>query len=414
MNIGIIGLGKLGLPVAVSLATKHTVYGYDLNPALMKKRQYEHVEAGPTSKDDFQYWFNEANLTFVSYQEVVEKSEIIFVAIQTPHQPKYEGITRVPDERANFNYDYLKKSITDIVKHTRPDQIVAIISTVLPGTVREHLIPIIKDKAKLVYTPLFIAMSTVMYDYMHPEFVLLGADDKEAAQTMHNFFNDFYGRDLVQEMTIESAELTKVAYNTYLGAKIGIANMLMEICHKIPNTNIDSIYNALSQATDRVVSSKYMKGGMGDGGACHPRDLIAMSWLAQKLNLSHDLFDDIMKARERQAEWLVGMMLEHHSLPKVILGLSYKPGVNITTGSAAVLCVNLLKEHHIPCITWDPYIDKIPFSDSMANRPSVFLIGTKHGQFAKIKFPTGSVVIDPHRYIKDQLGVKVIKVGIGM
>ena len=91
--------------------------------------------------------------------------------------------------------------------------------------------------------------------------------------------------------------------------KIVFANVLMEICHKT-GANVDEVTDALKLANDRLISGKYFTGGMGDGGACHPRDNIALSWLSRKLNLSFDWFENIMLARQKQTEWLANLMEE--------------------------------------------------------------------------------------------------------
>jgi len=419
MKVGIVALGKLGTPVAVALSSKHHVLGYDINPNLMKKRVYEYKELGPTLEDDFQEYFDEANISFVPLQELVEQSEIIFVAVQTPHQPLYEGITRLPGKTANFDYKYLIQVAKDLAPLVKPDQVVVIISTVLPGTIREHILPILGGRCCVVYSPLFIAMKTVMHDFFNPEFVLLGGDT-HGLEIVKKFYDNFYGRDLCVTMSIESAELTKVAYNTFISMKIVFANTLMEICHKIPGCDVDSVTSALGKANKRLLSPQYMRGGCGDGGGCHPRDNIAMSWLASELELSHDVFDNIMIARERQSEWLVELMLEY-DLPKVILGKSFKAETNITTGSPAILCANLLEEKGVPFYHFDPHIDTNPkylweINQRRGGRrfltePSVFLVATKHKCFADFPFPEGSIVIDPHRYIKDIPGVEVVRVG---
>ena len=85
----------------------------------------------------------------------------------------------------------------------------------------------------------------------------------------------------------------------------------MELCHKLPNTNVDDVTNALKLANRRLISGYYMDGGMGDGGGCHPRDNIAMSYLSEKYNLSHNWFEHIMKQRENQTEWLCELIKEH-------------------------------------------------------------------------------------------------------
>ena len=102
-------------------------------------------------------------------------------------------------------------------------------------------------------------------------------------------------------------------------------NTMMEICHKT-DANIDAISDSIALATKRIISPAYLRGGMGDGGGCHPRDNIALSWLARKLNISYDFFESIMLAREQQTEWLADLIMEH-DLPKVILRKIFQTGI---------------------------------------------------------------------------------------
>lgn len=277
MKVGMIGLGKLGLPVSIALSSKHEVFGYDINPSLMSKREYEHKEVGPTLLNDFQKHFDTANIKFVEFKEVIDKSDLIFASVQTPHHPMYEGTVRAPKETKDFNYQYLINTAKEIAKHVSKEKIIVIISTVLPGTIRREILPILNGKCKVVYNPFFIAMGTVLKDFLNPEFALLGSDDDDALQFVKDFYIDFYGKDLSACMSIESAELCKVYYNTFITAKITLANTLMEMCHKIPNTNCDDIIDAISRATDRIISPQYLRGGMGDGGGCFPPDELVMT-----------------------------------------------------------------------------------------------------------------------------------------
>ena len=183
----------------------------------------------------------------------------------------------------------------------------------------------------------------------------------------------------------------------------------MELCHKLPNTNVDDVTNALSLASKRLISNAYLRGGMGDGGGCHPRDNIALSWLARKLDVSIDFFEHIMLQREKQTEWFVSLIEENLFNDKIyILGKSFKPETNITTGSPAILLYNLLREKkHLP-IHYDPFLDK----KKINFEKGTYFIATKHDIFEKINFPKGSVVIDPFRIIdKDLKNVKVISIG---
>ena len=194
-------------------------------------------------------------------------------------------------------------------------------------------------------------MGTTMRDFLHPEFVLFGHDDDWALDKSEKFYRTITHAP-VFKTTIENAELIKVTYNTFISTKLSFANTVMEMCHKLPNTNCDDVMNALSLGTKRILAESYWSGGMGDGGGCHPRDNIALSWLSRELNLSHDWFDNIMKQREKQTDWLCDLIEETSfkykgsadGYPILILGKSFKPETNITTGSPSILLKNILEE----------------------------------------------------------------------
>jgi len=417
MKIGFLGLGKLGLPCALAIDMKgHDVIGYDINPNVLQKQSVPYKEAGPSGEGSMEPILKKSRLRFASsVRQLVAESEIIFVPIQTPHEERYEGVTRLPEERKDFMYRWLVEGVRDLAEQIAElgeDRIVVVISTVLPGTMRKHIFPIINDHVKICYNPFFIAMGTTMRDFLHPEVVLLGVRDQQAAETVKNFYSTVIDAP-VYETTIETAEAIKVAYNTYITMKIVFANAWMEICHKTPGTDIDALTGALEFATTRIISPKYLTGGMGDGGGCHPRDNIALSWLARELDLSYDFFETLMIARERQTEWLAELMEsfdppDGDRLLKVILGKSFKPETNITVGSPSILLKNLLQERGNDVEMYDPHVDENP---PPPYPPSVFLIGTRHHDFLDFNFPKGSVVIDPWRYLLEQPGVKLISVG---
>ena len=411
-KIGFIGLGKLGLPVAMAINSKgHYVCGYDTNPDVEnyikdKKIPYHEVEMDKL--------FEDFTVDFVDTESVIKNSDIIFVPVQTPHDPLYEGTTRIPETRVDFNYNALVSAISkisQIVDENGEDKIVVIISTVLPGTIDKYIKPILSDRIKLCYNPFFIAMGTTINDFLNPEFILLGVDDEDAAERVVNFYSTIH-KKRVFKTSVKNAELIKVAYNTFIGMKIVYANTMMEICHKT-DCDVDQIIDAISLADQRLISSKYLRGGMGDGGGCHPRDNIAMSWLSRELDLSHDFFNDLMIAREDQTEWLADECLKHDR--KIyILGKSFKPETNITTGSPSILLYNILTEKGADVDILDPHIDGEEYFSSKfltAEENSLFFIGAQHDAFRNLVFPTGSIVIDPFRYMPDIEGSTLIKIG---
>ena len=420
MNIGFIGLGKLGLPCALAVESRgHKVVGYDPSKQVKdiidtKKLQYQEIWA--------QEHLDKSKIEIKSIEDVVGESEIIFVPIQTPHDPLYEGTTRLPDERVDFDYTYLKKGIKDLAEeiwYQQSTKVVIIISTVLPGTISREIKPIIEDNPyfKLCYNPFFIAMGTTMRDFLDPEIVLFGVDDIEAAKKAKKFYRTLHHSPFY-DTTIENAELIKVIYNTFISTKISFVNTVMEMCNKLPNTNVDDVMNALKMCDDRIISDKYLSGGMGDGGGCHPRDNIALSWLSDKLDLSFNWFDNIMKQREKQTDWLVDLIEETSfkykgcadGYPILILGKSFKPETNLTVGSPSILLKNLLEERgHKQVSMWDPYVDTHKLFTG--KEPMIYFIGTKHPDFTTYLYNQGSIIIDPWRYIPSIDNCEVVSIG---
>ncbi|MCX4816750.1 hypothetical protein OG601_47380 [Streptomyces sp. NBC_01239] len=413
-----IGLGKLGLTCALVLEKHggHHVVGYDpsTRPAEILSGQ-----SPPPQEEGIEALLAGSGLELADSPAaaVAATDGVVFVAVQTPHSAAYGGEAPMPEEPRDFEYQFLVQAVRDICRAAAEQAksiTVNVVSTCLPGTVNRLIRPLLNEWTTLVYNPAFIAMGTTIADYLNPEFVLLGADDPADVEPVLAIHHTIHDRP-AQVMGIESAELTKVAYNVVISTKIVVANALMEICHKT-GADCDDVADALAAATDRVVSAKYMRGGMGDGGHCHPRDLIAMSWLAQRLDLSTDVLGYMARAREAQSGWLADLVqqwTEQTGLDVMILGKAYKPGSDLTGGSPALLLAHQLKERGVTFDHRDPYTDPHPRGvDDLPNRQQrVFVIATRHPVFLNYRFPPGSVVIDPHGYIPDQSGVTTIRVG---
>jgi len=329
-KIGFIGLGKLGMPCAEAIADKgFDVTGYDIAHRTSNKI---------TIRD--------------SIRETVKDRDIVFVATPTPHEDGYDG--RTPTSHLpvmDFNYDAVKQVLSKCNEHMRPEQTLVLISTVLPGTVRRELAPLLNNTG-LVYNPYLIAMGTVAHDMINPEMVMIGTEwglkgqlCKQRSELLEAFYNtvcDNYPR--VEMGTWEEVESMKIFYNTFISNKIALVNMIQDVAEKIGNMDVDKVTQALSRSTKRIISPAYMKAGMGDGGACHPRDNIALRWLAKDLGLGYDLFETIMTAREKQAENMARTILQHGN-NVFFTSDSYKPGTNLVDGSYSLLVQHYVKQH---------------------------------------------------------------------
>lgn len=416
MNIGVCGVGKLGLPIALVVDRHgHSVVGYDPHPMAaeaLRTRAYPYRELLVNE------YLQETNVHMVpTVADLVAHSEILLVLVQTPHDPRYEGATRLPDERVDFDYSYLAAAVKDIAAECERQQrrvIVTVMSTVLPGTVDREIKPLLNEWTPLVYSPAFPAMGTAIPDFEHPEFYLLGVDDVDAAEVMEEFYHTLSDAPVVR-MSVASGEATKVFYNSALTSKLQLANVWMEVCERLGgNANVDDVSRALSLAGNRLISSKYMKGGMGDGGGCHPRDLIALSAVARRLEMGYDFFGYLASMREKQTEWLASLVAKHaekRDLPIVILGKAFKAGTNLTTGSPATLLRNILAETwpEERLAQWDPHIDPPRTFDA----PAAFVLATNHDEFYAMDYPAGSVVIDPWGRFAARSGVDAVRVGRG-
>jgi UDPglucose 6-dehydrogenase len=421
LKVGFIGLGKLGLPCAAAISVENNieVVGFDVD---RRVRGYINDSKVPYVEKDLDHYLKLANINFKnSVSEVVEESNLVFLAIQTPHEAQYEGICPTPDTRKDFDYSFLIDVVTEIAKvlgSIEKKVTIVVISTVLPGTMRTHVLPIlssVRDKVNFCYNPFFIAMGQTIQDFLNPEFILIGSDSSEESKDLIEFYKEFQNAP-IQQMQIESAELTKVAYNTFIGFKIVFANTLGEICETLGSGNVDQVTGALAIATDRLVSGKYLKAGMGDGGGCHPRDQIAMSYLAQKLNLSTDPFTWLANSRDaqtlRQAEMIRDVVFESGIGAVVVMGESYKANINLTVGSPSVLLQYYLQELGVKFSVFDPFTKP---NSSYADEKGVFFIATNHQYFKEVIFPNDSIVIDPWGDVCDRAkqdsSVEVITLG---
>ena len=195
--------------------------------------------------------------------------------------------------------------IAKIDRLVSEDTLIVLISTVLPGTVRQQIAPLV-TRGRFIYNPYLIAQGTVKKDMVKPEMMIVGTksgEDDGDVFFLQDFYSEFIdGRTRWVIGTWEEAEGIKIFYNTFISTKLVLVNMIADVAEGVGNMNVDVVTDALKDSTMRIMGPRYMSAGLGDGGACHPRDNIALRSLANRLGLGYDLFDAIMTAREKQAE----------------------------------------------------------------------------------------------------------------
>lgn len=401
MQVAMIGCGKLGLPCAEVMNKFYDVVGYDV------------------VKDP------DAQISMMdSIQAAVSGRDLIFVAVPTPHDPEYGGsnpIANMPPK--DFDYSIVQTVLSEINNHVDKTQLVVLISTVLPGTVRNHLAPKITN-ARFIYNPYLIAMGSVKWDMVNPECLIIGTEDGSRtgdASLLIDFYKPLMENDpQINVGTWDEAEAIKIFYNTFISAKIGLVNMIQDVAEKNGNINVDVVTDALKAATQRITGPKYLTAGMGDAGACHPRDNIALRYLAERLDLGYDLFHAIMHSRDQQAKNMAMRLVDlsrEHNLPIVIHGRAYKPYVPYTIGSYSELVGHFVEAEGLPVkyadpLTGDTWVGRAVIL--MAHNPAITYAGTgvdiKPDQFY-FRIEAGSVVLDPWRTIKDIKDCKIIHYG---
>jgi UDPglucose 6-dehydrogenase len=367
MKVGFIGLGKLGRDAAEVLNEQHDVTGYDPN----------------------------VNVPGLSgtLQEACTDKDIVLIAVQTPHDPAYDGkepTSHLPPK--DFDYSFIRTAVQDVDNLVDENTLIVVISTMLPGTVRREIAPLIKN-GRFIYNPYLIAQGTVKWDMRNPEMIMIGTEEGEAsddADLLYDLYDPILDKICRYEIgTWEEIEALKVFYNTFISTKLALVNMIQDVAENVGHMNVDVVTNALKNSTQRIMGPSYMKAGFGDGGGCHPRDNIALRVLNDRYQMGYDLFDAIMKAREEQAANMARYCLKYN-MPVVILGKAFKPGIDQTAGSPSMLVGWYIEKLGSQKV----YYDKIPDGGAYT-----ILIHDK-GMIPETWDNPGSCIIDPYRELE--------------
>ena len=355
-RISVIGLGKLGASMAAAIASRgHDVIGVDVS-----QRAVDRLNAGeaPVQETGLQELIaaNRPRLkATLSHEHAVLDSELSFVIVPTPS-----------DDRGAFSIQYATYAFRQIGKalakkagyHT-----VVLTSTVLPGATRYGLTPVLEQSSGktcgadfgLCYSPEFVALGSVIRDFLNPDFLLVGQFDQRSGEHLNQCYDEIMlGHPPVARMSIENAELAKVAVNAFLTTKITFANLLAELCRRIPGGDVDVVSAAIG--LDSRIGRKYLTGGLGFGGPCLPRDNVALGFVASSLGVAADLFVTTDRLNRSGADRVVKQLHARFGpgLTIGILGLAYKPFSHITEESQAMLIAKAFLEYGARVVGYDP------------------------------------------------------------
>lgn len=356
MRYSIVGLGKLGASMAAAIASRgFDVIGVDVMPEAV-----DAINAGraPVEETDLDAMVaaNRARLrATMDVAEAVRDSDVTFVVVPTPS-----------DERGAFSLRYAMAAFDAIGRALASKSeyhLVVMSSTVLPGATRHGLIPVLEQSSGRIagqhfgvcYSPEFIALGSVIRDFLNPDFTLVGEVDERSGSLLECCYADFMQNNPpCRRMSLENAELTKISINTFVTTKITFANMLAELCARIPGGDIDVVTRALG--SDARIGSRYLTGALGYGGPCFPRDNLALGFLARALGADAGLAATTDRMNRALAETFADRYADLVSpgTRVAVLGLSYKPSSYVVEESQGLALAHSLARRGASVRAFDP------------------------------------------------------------
>ena len=350
-----IGLGKLGSPMAALFAAKgHDVVALDVNPSVVSLLQSGRA---PVDEPRLQEMIDagRSRLTATSDFDLAAKSRATFIVVPTPS-----------DASGAFSNDYVLQAVEKLgsaLARRSEYHVVAITSTVMPGSmdgpIRETLERTsgrtVGTDVGLCYNPEFIALGSVIDNMLEPDFTLIGESDQRAGAFVASVYNSVCSNNPpVRRMSFVNAELTKIAVNTYVTTKISYANMLADLCDRLPGADADVVATAVG--SDSRIGRKYLRGAIGYGGPCFPRDNVAFSALAARLGANADIARATDAINRYQIERLSAAVRKRVSpgARVTILGMSYKPDTPIIEESQGILLAQRLRTEGYAVTIHDP------------------------------------------------------------
>jgi UDPglucose 6-dehydrogenase len=416
MRVSVFGLGKLGSPLAAILAHKgHTVIGVDVNADFVRRLNEGMAPVDePGLQEMVDGCWSRLSATMDAKAAVLE-TDLTFLIVPTPSGP---------DGRFSLRHVLaVVEAVGTALREKAAFHLVSLTSTVMPGHTGGEVLPALERASGkkcgrdfgLCYNPEFIALGSVINGILYPDFVLIGESDPRSGEVLEGFYKTICMRTPpVARMGLLNAELTKLAVNTYVTTKISYANMLAEVCERLPEADVDVVTAALG--LDTRIGRKYLRGALGFGGPCFPRDNVAFCALARGVGSPALLAEATEQVNRAQLARLERLLSAH--LPRGgtvgILGLAYKPDTPVVEESPGLLLAMRVAEGGTRVIAYDPAAmgsarmvlgDKVAFASSAAEcaeKADVLVLTTPWEEFKRLdpaSLKPGAVVVDCWRVL---------------
>lgn len=355
-TITVVGLGKLGAPMAACFAAKgFKVIGVDVDASKVNAINHRQAPVYEPGLQELLEAYDEQLEATTDIEDAVHRSQVTFIVVPTPSEPD-----------GNFSLRYVLQACEGIGKALRRRDdwhLVVITSTISPLSMDTAIKPYLEEHSGkrcgldfgLCYSPEFIALGSVIRDFLNPDFILIGESDSKAGDVLTDIYKRVCDNDPpIARMNFVNAELTKLAVNTFVTTKISFANMLARICERLPGANVDVVTGALG--LDSRIGSKYLKGAVSYGGPCFPRDNLALIALAKKIGAPADIAETTDRFNRWQIQWLADIIQGHLKGGDTvgILGLTYKPNTDVVEESVGLLLAQELVRRDISVVAYDP------------------------------------------------------------
>jgi len=435
MKIGIIGTGFVGLSFAAALGSKgYQVLAIDSDQDKIKK-----INTGnppfyePRLSSLLKEALKKSLKVSLDIQQAVKNCDLIFITVGTPTTNKGKISLK--------NLKAVAEKIGETLAHSKNKPIIAIKSTVVPGTNIEIKGIIEKESKKksekdfgMISNPEFLREGRAIDDTFNPHIVVIGGEDSKTINKVKKFYEGFYKNVPYITTNTQTAEMIKYANNSFLATKISFINQIANICQSIPGTNVDDVAKAIG--IDPRIGEQFLKAGPGYGGSCLPKDIRALISFSENFGKDPTLLKAVQKTNSQQVENLISFMnnvLTSLKGKKIsILGLSFKEDSDDIRESVSINLIKKLLKHKAKIIAHDPMAientrkvigDKISYTKSIGEAlkdSECAVIMTPWKSYSKLnnkdlKLMKNKIIVDTRRLlVKKKLDANYYATGIGL
>jgi UDPglucose 6-dehydrogenase len=283
---------------------------------------------------------------------VIADSEITFIAVGTPSQAN-----------GALDLDYVKGAAVTIgaaIRQKKGYHVVVLKSTVVPGTCQKSIVPALEEasgkkvgeEVGVAVNPEFLKEGAAIKDFMNPDRIVIGGNDEKSISLVRGLYSRFVCPFV--EVPLTTAEMIKVASNSFLATKISFVNEMGNICKEM---GIDFRQVAEGMGHDARIGKLFLRSGCGFGGSCFPKDVKGIYHEAKRMGLDPKLLEATLEVNKRQPERLIGLLQKHMPIGGktiAVLGLAFKPDTDDIREASSILVVDMLIKGGAKVKAYDP------------------------------------------------------------